>query len=449
MNKILAPIFAFITATAAWAGVTFDGSRLQVIPITPESSTGLNAVYVVPDFQGVTLKYTAASSSANVTWQRYSNLGGGYAEDVAVNRDGAVTSLALSGTSDMGYIITEGTSSTYLWVIDYAKHYLDLKALNIAEEQECDMAALTPVGTGDRILYYTINGQQKELSRELTLTYATQEFNEDNGEYQTVETTKSVAYLQETIHTAAPLCSTNFLLSGDRFLRQWGQEQSVESAEYSPIAVEAYTSATVEERKADNEKTVEGSQLGGSAPVVITFKAAVTEAAIFREWQFSEYPEFDDISLRFTDLEFAHTFNDAGTTYVRFMASNSAGSCDYYGDTYEVFVGESMLQCPNAFSPNGDGVNDEWKVSYKSIIDFECTIFNRWGQQLAHFTDPSQGWDGKAGGKVVPAGVYFYAIKAKGSDGKNYNLGGDINVIKYKEGTGSTTSGDGGSSSEE
>lgn len=431
----------------AWAGVTFEGSRLQVIQISPESSTGLNAVYVVPDFEGVTMKYTAASTSATVTWQRYSNLGGGYAEDVSVSRNGAVTSLSLSGTTDMGYIITEGTSSTYVWVIDYAKHYLDLQGLNIADEQECDMAALTPVGTGDRILYYTINGQQKEISRELTLTYSTQEYSEDSEEYLTVTTTSSFAYLQETIHTKAPLCSTDFILSGDRFLRQWGQEQSVESAEYSPIAVEAYTTATEEEREADNEKTVEGSQLGGSAPVVITFKAAVTEAAIFREWQFSEYSEFDDISLRFTDLEFTHTFNDAGTTYVRFMASNNDGTCDYYGDTYEVFVGESALQCPNVFSPNGDGVNDEWKVSYKSIIRFECTIFNRWGQQLAHFTDPSQGWDGKAGGKVVPSGVYFYAIKAEGSDGKKYNLGGDINVINYKQGTG-TSSGDSSSSEE-
>lgn len=448
MKRLFVPILASILALQALAGVTFDGARLQVIQVTPESSTGLNAVYVVPDFEGVTMKYTAASSSATVTWQRYSNLGGGYAEDVSVSRNGAVTSLSLSGTTDMGYIITEGTSRTYVWLIDYARHYLDLQGLNIADEQECDMAALTPVGSGDRILYYTINGQQKELSRELTLTYSTQEYSEDSQEYLTVTTTSSIAYLQETIHTAAPLCATDFILSGDRFLRQWGQEQSVESAEYTPIAVEAYTTATEEEREADNEKTVEGSQLGGSAPVVITFKAAVTEAAIFREWQFSEYSEFDDISLRFTDLEFTHTFNDAGTTYVRFMASNNDGTCDYYGDTYEVFVGESALQCPNAFSPNGDGVNDEWKVSYKSIIKFECTIFNRWGQQLAHFTDPSQGWDGKAGGKVVPAGVYFYAIKAEGSDGKKYNLGGDINVIKYKEGTGSSTSGDSTSSEE-
>jgi len=84
------------------------------------------------------------------------------------------------------------------------------------------------------------------------------------------------------------------------------------------------------------------------------------------------------------------------------------------------------------FSPGAtEGVNDEWKVSYKSIISFECHIFNRWGIKVAEFNDPSQGWDGRHGGKVVPAGVYYYVIKARGADGKNYDLKGDINIINY------------------
>lgn len=51
---------------------------------------------------------------------------------------------------------------------------------------------------------------------------------------------------------------------------------------------------------------------------------------------------------------------------------------------------------------------------------------------MAEFHDPSQGWDGKQGGKLVPAGVYYYVIKAKGSDGKQYNLSGDINIVRSK-----------------
>ena len=61
-----------------------------------------------------------------------------------------------------------------------------------------------------------------------------------------------------------------------------------------------------------------------------------------------------------------------------------------------------------------------------------CYIFNRWGEKMAEFHDPAQGWDGRYKGKIVPAGVYYYVIKARGSDGKDYNLSGDINILNYK-----------------
>ncbi len=153
---------------------------------------------------------------------------------------------------------------------------------------------------------------------------------------------------------------------------------------------------------------------------------------VYKEWQFARDQQFDVIDLRIQELEVTHTFRDYGTNYVRFVAGNDSGSCDYISETYEVYIGESRLECPNAFSPGAtEGTNDEWKVSYKSIIEFDCHIFNRWGLEMAHLTDPSQGWDGRYKGKLVPSGVYYYVIKAKGSDGQDYKLSGDINILKY------------------
>ena len=97
-----------------------------------------------------------------------------------------------------------------------------------------------------------------------------------------------------------------------------------------------------------------------------------------------------------------------------------------------ITIGESVLECPNAFSPQGsEGINDEWRVSYRSIVEFQCWIFNRWGVEICHLTDPSQGWDGKYKGKYVKSGVYFYVIEARGADGKEYKLSGDINILNY------------------
>lgn len=415
------------------AAISFNGVSRDVIAVSPESSTGLNSVYVIYDLNGVTAQYTA-TSDAKVTWYRYSTLGGGYADELSgVSKVGRNYSYPLTGTGDMGYIIEEGATRTYFWVVDYSRHQFNIAGLDIPTEQECDMTALIPSGAGDKIIYYSITGVPKEFDREIQLIYTTLKYNSDNGGYVQSTETKSFSYLPATIRTQAPLCDTDFILSGDRFMKQWGMPKEAVSPNYNAIAVSAETRASQAERDNDNEKKEEGSQMGGSAPAEIAFSAITTDAAIFKEWQFSYDPEFDDISTRFNENEITYTFTEEGTTYVRFVANNAAGSCEYIGETYEVFIGASRLECPNAFSPGAsEGVNDEWKVSYKSIIDFECHIFNRWGVKLASFSDPSQGWDGKYKGKIVPSGVYYYVIKATGSDGKRYDLGGDINVIKAK-----------------
>ena len=74
----------------------------------------------------------------------------------------------------------------------------------------------------------------------------------------------------------------------------------------------------------------------------------------------------------------------------------------------------------------------EWKVAYKSIVEFKCWIFNRWGEQIYHYQDPSGGWDGRYHGKLVPPGVYYYVIEARGADGQKYKLKGHINILRSK-----------------
>jgi len=71
---------------------------------------------------------------------------------------------------------------------------------------------------------------------------------------------------------------------------------------------------------------------------------------------------------------------------------------------------------PNAFSPNGDGINDIFKPSATDLDDYELRIFNRWGEQMFVTTDPSVGWNGSNSGSdyFVPSGVYAYLVKYSG-----------------------------------
>ncbi len=104
----------------------------------------------------------------------------------------------------------------------------------------------------------------------------------------------------------------------------------------------------------------------------------------------------------------------------------------------------SKLEMPNAFSPNGDGVNDKYqaKSTYQNITEFKAMIFNRWGQCLytwTDWTDIDKGWDGTYKGKPVKDGVYFVRVRAKGGDGKEYDIRKDVNLLRrFNEVTGAT-----------
>ena len=92
---------------------------------------------------------------------------------------------------------------------------------------------------------------------------------------------------------------------------------------------------------------------------------------------------------------------------------------------------ESKLVMPNTFTPNGDGHNDIYKAKeYRNLSEFRAYIFNRWGQKLYEWTDPDEGWDGTSGGNPVKDGVYFVLVKAKGIDGKVYNIRKDVNLLR-------------------
>ncbi|MGM9853647.1 MAG: gliding motility-associated C-terminal domain-containing protein [Muribaculaceae bacterium] len=431
---------AAVAALSAQAQLNFSGNTLPAITAEAERASGIEAIYVLNGTAGVTINYTASSSS--VTWNRYGAPGTPMTEVGNVVRNGNTYSIT-ANSGDTGYVISDGTDQHYFWVTDYSGHQLDITGVDISPESACDRTVLNISGHGDAIRYYSISGRGFDLSREIKIEWNTLQYNTDQQTWQQVRQTETMTYLHNVTGVIAPFCDTDFTVTGDRFLEAWGMGLSVSSPSYTTIAVSAETSAEQEERDNSNEKNPGTDGLGGSAPAVITFTAQPTDAVVFREWQFSRTEGFEDVDRRFSQDELTYTFEEEGTIYVRYQCSDAGGKCFYESETYTVSIGASDIQCPNAFSPNGDGRNDEWKVSYQSIVSFECHIFNRWGQKMCSFTNPADGWDGKYKGKTVPTGVYFYVIKAKGADGKDYKLSGDINILQKGRSTG-TTGGDSG-----
>lgn len=441
MNRrsILSLILAAGTFASACAAVNFSGCRY--VTVTPAASTGLESVFVAENCEGSKLTFAASSPSAAsaVRWSRFDAMGAAYATPVTDGEvQGNESSISL-GAGDSGYLIEAEGRQTAVWVVDYARHEPTITAFSVNPDSDCDRVVFDATGGFDRITYYSINGAPSVLNRGITVEYSDLSLPADatasDASWEVVTETSTFNDITGPFSVPAPLCNTVFTLKGDAFAEAWGIGVTLMTDTYTARRVEAKTWASQGERNNDNEQNsvAGGSGLGGSAPATVLFTALPSDAVIWGEWQFSATDDFADVINRFTDYAFDYTFTEAGTTYVRFVCADASGDCQYESETYAVSIGESKLLCPNAFSPhNEDGINDEWKVSYASLISFDCHIFNRWGKELFHTTNPATGWDGRVGGKFVPSGVYFYVIKAEGADGVKYNLSGDINIIGSK-----------------
>lgn len=424
-----AALAAAVLQTAAAGPLPSLPASARAIHLDAAAASGLNGgIYVLPDAAGQRLS-VSLQPGQSAHWEMFDRRGAAYAEAVTPVAQSATESTVVLPAGDCGVTVEVGGAVTYLWIVDYATHPLRLESVTFPAEQDCDRTTLQLNGTGDRIQYYGINGNPVELSRDITVEYSTLTYNADSHSY-TVQTASAQVPYVRTVAVPAPLCNTVFDISGDRFTSVWGQTQHVQSEQWTARAVSVETRAEQQQREVPNEVKDQNGSLGGSAPCDITFDAAVTDAAVFREWQMSSDPEFNDIELRANDLDFSYTFRETGMRYVRFVAADADGVCTYTGPVYEVSIGESSLKCPNVFTPfTTPGVNDEWRVSYRSLVSYECHIYNLQGQEVFASTDPAKGWDGRFRGRKVPTGTYYYAIVARGSDGKQYKLGGDINIV--------------------
>lgn len=86
---------------------------------------------------------------------------------------------------------------------------------------------------------------------------------------------------------------------------------------------------------------------------------------------------------------------------------------------------------PNAFSPNGDGKNDVFRIEqirYQKLVQFR--VFNRWGQQLFETIDGTNGWDGTHNGMPCDVDTYYYIISLNHPDGTTKTYKGDIILVR-------------------
>ncbi|MBL7890399.1 MAG: gliding motility-associated C-terminal domain-containing protein [Bacteroidia bacterium] len=114
-------------------------------------------------------------------------------------------------------------------------------------------------------------------------------------------------------------------------------------------------------------------------------------------------------------------FGTANIAYY-YIEDVSVVCCDCEQENSDIFVA-------NAFSPNGDGINDVIHAK-GDIKELDFRIFNRWGEQVFYTNDASKGWDGTFNGLELNNGVFFYVLSGINNIGERIELKGNISLIK-------------------
>ncbi len=160
----------------------------------------------------------------------------------------------------------------------------------------------------------------------------------------------------------------------------------------------------------------------GQAPLTVTFTDKSVRALKYL-W------EFGDTTTSKLNNPDPHIYYKPGEYSVKLTVESDLHCVDSLRLDQKISVDKSELHVPNVFTPNGDGINDNFMVESKSLRNLSVEVFSRSGLKVYSFYGEGEvlrewkGWDGNVNFSSIKAspGVYFYIIRAYGWDNINYN----------------------------
>ena len=149
------------------------------------------------------------------------------------------------------------------------------------------------------------------------------------------------------------------------------------------------------------------------------------------DWQWFS-PGSTPTTSTLTNPSFMFPDGEVGTYPITLIVTTDRGCIDT--TTYYLNVIEDILFfAPNAFTPDGNELNQLWKpiITGIDIYSYELLIFNRWGEIIWESHDPDQGWDGTYKGKVQPNNTYVWkaTVKSPYSDERKV-FTGSMSILK-------------------
>ena len=142
----------------------------------------------------------------------------------------------------------------------------------------------------------------------------------------------------------------------------------------------------------------------------------------------SYYWSFGDESNSSSDFSPSHTYPETPGQYTVTLIAYSDNGCTDTAYVTIKITEELIFYVPNAFTPDNNGTNEEFKPIFHSGFDpfnYNLTIFNRWGEVLFESNNVEYGWHGDYGGQEVTNDVYIWKItfKRNGIDKREQHIG--------------------------
>ena len=167
-------------------------------------------------------------------------------------------------------------------------------------------------------------------------------------------------------------------------------------------------------------------------PATILFIDATTTSTndpVNHDWYWDGYYNDPQSSSNSAGMIFTHVFSELGINNIYVLVENvNSGCIDSVPFAIEV---QGVPEIYNVFSPNNDGINDDFTFGEFGMENVDAVFYNRWGQEVYSWTGENRAWDGKgADGQDLPEGVYFFIFKADGIDGYYYEEKGSITIIR-------------------
>ncbi len=149
-----------------------------------------------------------------------------------------------------------------------------------------------------------------------------------------------------------------------------------------------------------------------------------SQNAIAYLWDFGDNSSSNQINP-------VHSYTAEGTYVVKLYTTGAGGCNDTAVRTIKVEP-EFTFYIPNAFTPDGNGLNEIFTGKGDNINSFSMLIFDRWGEVIYKTEDLNKGWDGKAKGgeEIAQEGVYVYRIDLVDFKNKRHQYTGHVTLLK-------------------